>query len=105
MNPKLPMNKRRMTRLPRRSRGQLSNLEVDENGRSSIFLKLGAALRERRISLGLTQKRFAELSELQIATIRNIESGNPGVKLGTLESYLNLLNLTMDLKEADHEGE
>ncbi len=67
--------------------------------RTDMLVRFGAALQERRVLLGITQRRFSELSGLQLATISKIESGDVGVKLGTLKIYLDLLNLGLSVQD------
>lgn len=86
-------------KLPRKS--HLRPLKSSKSGLSH----LGKDLQERRVALGITQRRFAELSGLQVATIGKIEKGDPGVKLATLATYLKLLNLTLYLTDASDDEE
>ncbi len=88
------------TKLPRK-RFAKSVRGTEQNETIETFMRLGAELQERRVGLGLTQKHAAELCNLQIATIGKIEKGNLGIKLGTLQTYLNLLNLELNLKEIE----
>lgn len=85
-------------KLPRRRAAKV----VKAKGKPTSLERLGAALQTRRVSLGITQKRMAELCHLQVATISNIESGNPGVKLGTLQIYLDTLSVALDIVEEDN---
>ena len=62
---------------------------------------LGANLQVIRVRLGLTQKAMAELCHLQVATISKVEKGDPGVRLGTLQAYLDAINLTITLQEKE----
>lgn len=64
---------------------------------------VGPELQNKRVNLGLTQKDLSEMCNLQIATIAKIEKGNPGVKLGTLQVYLDALNLKLTIQEKELE--
>jgi predicted transcriptional regulator len=64
---------------------------------------LGAELQTRRVKLGLTQKAMSEICQLQVATIAKIEKGDPGVRLGTLQAYLDALNLMLTVQEKELE--
>ncbi len=96
MTPKKPAKKSCIIKRPRKRHAQPGRIRSD-----NPFAVLGAVLQERRVQLGLTQKRFEELSGLRVATISKIEGGDLGVKLGTLKAYLELLNLTLRVVEAD----
>lgn len=89
MKAKSPRKRSQVTKLPRRRKAKAVKDTAD------VMSRLGTTLQERRVALGLTQRRFAELCDLQVATIGKIEAGDPGVKLGTLRVYLNLLNMTL----------
>lgn len=87
------------TRTPRRRAAKA--LATKES--AGVIERLGAALQERRVELGITQKRMADLCGLQLATIGKIESGDLGVKLGTLQTYLTTLNLTLRIANQDED--
>lgn len=57
---------------------------------STLF---GAALRRRRVSLGISQATLGGRINLRQATISKLESGSPGTSLGTILSVLAALNL------------
>ena len=79
---------------PRR-RSSLSTLN-NENS-------LGPTLQTKRVNLGISQKMLSEMSHLQVATISRIEKGDPSVSLGTLQTYLNILNLKLAVEDKDLE--
>lgn len=56
---------------------------------------LGAALRERRRELNLTQTELAEKACLRRPTISTVEGGDPGTKLQTIFSILAALDLEL----------
>lgn len=60
--------------------------------------EIGSAIRKRREQLGLSQEELAELGQVSVRTVRNLESGrgNIGIKpLGQIARVLGLaLNLT-----------
>ena len=55
--------------------------------------QLGAALRRRRKQIGLSQEMLAEKVKLRQATISQLESGDTGIKLGTLLAVVAALDL------------
>lgn len=55
------------------------------------LVKAGRLLRERREFLGISCDKAAQVSRLSVGMIRRIESGDQGVSLGILISYLNFL--------------
>lgn len=85
------------TQLPRTR----SAKSVKEHPPTTTLSALGPALQLKRVKLGLTQKAMSELCQLQIATIAKIEKGDAGVRMGTLQAYLDALNLTLLLQEKE----
>jgi len=61
-------------------------------------MDIGKTLAERRHQLDITQQDLAEMAEVSIATIKDIErgKGNPSVK--TLEKLCTILGLEMRLQ-------
>jgi HTH-type transcriptional regulator/antitoxin HipB len=59
---------------------------------------LGKVLRRYRKNLGLTQAEAGAKFKLSQKTVSNIESGLPGVQLGTLFRYMSALGLEMHLE-------
>ncbi|MDT3417093.1 DNA-binding XRE family transcriptional regulator [Brevibacillus aydinogluensis] len=55
---------------------------------------IGDLVMARRIQMGLSQEKLAELAETTQATISRIESGDEGVKLGTLSKVFDVLGIT-----------
>lgn len=86
------------TQLPRVRRSGQSRWGEERDLRLTT---LGASLQEKRVALGVTQKKLAELSGLKVATISNIEAGALGVKLGTINKYLDTLGLKLVVGEVD----
>jgi HTH-type transcriptional regulator/antitoxin HipB len=62
---------------------------------------LGKVLRKYRKDLGLTQAEAGAKFNLSQKTVSNIESGLPGVRLGTLFRYMSALGLEMHLGPRD----
>lgn len=46
--------------------------------------EIGAAIAERRKTLGISQRRLAELSEVSVHTISDLETGKGNITLETL---------------------
>lgn len=59
---------------------------------------VGAALRRRRKSIGLTQSELAERAGIRQATVSLMESGTEGVKLSTVMDVLRVLDLEIVLQ-------
>ena len=60
--------------------------------------KIGMKIKQRRLELGINQQTLADLAGVGINTVVAAErgTGNPSYK--TLESILNTLGLTIDVK-------
>jgi len=61
--------------------------------------QLGAAIRRRRRSTGLTQTRLGEQTQLRQATISALENGEPGTQLRTLLDVMAALGLEIVIRE------
>ncbi|HEC30347.1 MAG TPA: helix-turn-helix domain-containing protein [Gammaproteobacteria bacterium] len=62
---------------------------------------LGKVLRRYRRDLGLTQSEAGRKFNLSQKTVSNIESGLPGVQLGTLFKLMSALRLEMQLESRE----
>lgn len=62
---------------------------------------LGKVLRQYRKSLGLSQSKAGKKFNLPQKTVFNIESGLPGVQLGSVFRYMSALSLEMHLEPRD----
>lgn len=60
---------------------------------------LGEHLRQWRIVLGLSQELAADRANLSMPTLRRIERGDTGVRLGSVLALMEVLNLTDQLTE------
>ena len=61
--------------------------------------QLGAALRARRKSLGLTQRELARLAGCGLAFLYELESGKATVRLDKVLAVLDVLGLELSLVE------
>ena len=61
---------------------------------------IGENLRQWRIMLGLSQELAAERADISIPTLRRIERGDPGVRLGSVLSLASVLGIDERLAEA-----
>ncbi|MCI5783814.1 MAG: helix-turn-helix domain-containing protein [Bacteroidales bacterium] len=50
-------------------------------------------MKERRKKLGITQQDLAEMAEVGISTIKQIESGKGNPSLGTVEKIMEVLGM------------
>ncbi len=66
---------------------------------------LGKVLRQYRKLQNLTQKQAGSKLNLTQKTISNIESGKPGVELGSLFKLMAALRLNMTLETRDQNPE
>lgn len=68
-------------------------------------IQLGAALRERREQVGLTQARLAEKAKVSRAFIIDLERGKrPRAELGRVLAILRALDVAVTLVDADRRG-
>lgn len=67
--------------------------------------KIAALIKKRRKELGITQQKLAELSELSLRKISDIETASGDTTVGTLDNILDALGLEMriEIKRMDHE--
>ncbi|QCB97676.1 XRE family transcriptional regulator [Arthrobacter sp. PAMC25564] len=65
-----------------------------------ITVQLGEHLRQWRIVLGLSQELAADRANLSMPTLRRIERGDPGVRLGSFLALADVLGLSDRLAEA-----
>ena len=63
-------------------------------------VELGAALRDRRKSLGLSQLETCDLAGVGPAFLYELEHGKPTVRLDKLLAVLEVLGLGLELKES-----
>jgi len=66
--------------------------------------QLGAALRRRRKSLGISQAALGAQTKLRQATISAIERGEPGTQLRTLTDVMAALGLELVIRERSKAG-
>lgn len=57
------------------------------------FMDLQRTIKERRRTLSLSQRDLAEMSELSLATIKDIERGKGNPSIGTVEKILDVLGM------------
>jgi len=57
------------------------------------FMDLQKTMKERRKTLSLSQRDLAEMSELSLATIKDIERGKGNPSIGTVEKILDVLGM------------
>lgn len=62
--------------------------------------RLGEHLRQWRILLGLSQELAADRANLSLPTLRRIERGDPGVRLGSFLALADVLGLSERLTVA-----
>lgn len=62
--------------------------------------KLGEAIRQRRKSLGLTQKKLADFAGCGVVYIYLLESGKPTIRIDKLLDVLKILGLGLKLTES-----
>lgn len=61
-------------------------------------MDLKEIIKERREYLGITQQDLAEMSQIGLATIKNIERGKGNPSLNIINSILDILGLEAEYK-------
>jgi transcriptional regulator with XRE-family HTH domain len=61
---------------------------------TTIYQKIGAIIRYKRIELGLSQQKLAKLSNISRGSISNIESGRQKLQIHTLIEIAQALGLS-----------
>lgn len=61
-------------------------------------MDIGKTIVERRHQLGITQQDLAEMAEVGIATVKDIERGKGNPSLRTLEKICTVLGLEVQLE-------
>lgn len=56
-------------------------------------MSIQEVMKERRKKLGITQQDLAEMAEVGISTIKQIESGKGNPSLGTVEKIMEVLGM------------
>lgn len=64
---------------------------------SDLAQTLGAALRRRRKMLGLRQQELADLAEVSVRFVHDVEHGKPTVQLAQLLLVLDALGLRITI--------
>lgn len=67
--------------------------------------QIGAAIRRRRRSAGLSQAELGAKTNLRQATISSLESGEPGTQLRTLIDAMGALGLELVIRERSKAGQ
>lgn len=67
-------------------------LKMKKNPLQEAF---GKIVREKRLALGLSQEKLAELSELHFTYISSVERGERNISLGNVAKIARALNCTM----------
>ena len=67
--------------------------------------KIAFLIKKRRKELGITQHKLAELSEVSVRKISDIETAFSDTSVGTLQKVLEVLGLEMriDIKRMDND--
>lgn len=68
---------------------------------SSMNLRLGRALRQRRKRLGLSQIQLSDLAGVGPVFLHAVEHGKPTIRLDKLLAVLEILGMSLELKEGD----
>lgn len=63
-----------------------------------VLMDIGKTIVERRHQLGITQQDLAEMAEVGIATVKDIERGKGNPSLRTLEKICTVLGLEVQLE-------
>lgn len=60
--------------------------------------EIGAIIKDRRKEFGITQRRLAELAEVNINTLTQMERGEGNPTVQTLEKVLNIIGMELTAK-------
>lgn len=60
--------------------------------------EIAALIKERRKEFGITQRTLAELAEININTLTQIEKGSGNPTIQTLEKVLNIVGMKLTAK-------
>jgi y4mF family transcriptional regulator len=60
-------------------------------------IKIGQIIKERRTSLGVTQKDLSEIVDISLRSLVDIENGNGNPTIDQLNKILNALGLTIKI--------
>lgn len=63
-----------------------------------VLMDIGKTISERRRQLGITQQDLAEMAEVGIATVKDIERGKGNPSLNTLRKLCTVLGLEFRLE-------
>ena len=76
---------------------------LDEN--QIVHLKKNGVLRERRITLGLTQKKVADRARIPVQSYQNIESGKRDIMRASFSIACRVIEaLDMNISDFYHDG-
>lgn len=64
------------------------------------LVEIGKLIRQRRHDKGLTQEVFARATGIARRTLTRLESGDPAVRIGTIETAASALGLTLTVQNA-----
>lgn len=62
---------------------------------------IGTIIKERRKEFGITQNKLAELAEININTLTQIERGEGNPTVRTLEKVLGIIGMELSVKIAE----
>lgn len=65
---------------------------------------LGKVIRRRRKELGVDQQSLAQLADVSVHTLSDIESGKGNPTISTLNQVLDVLGLQLDIRTKPPEG-
>ncbi len=67
-----------------------------KNTKDVDYKSIGKTIRSLRLSQNMTQEHLAELMDLSLSHIRNIESYNARISLNTLVKFANIFEVSTD---------
>lgn len=73
----------------------------DDKFTAATATRAGAAIKKRRLSLGIDQRTLSEISGVAMHTLSNLEAGNGNPTIRTLDRVLTALGmeLRIDIKK------
>lgn len=70
----------------------------DNKSPSATATRAGAAIKKRRLSLGIDQRALSEISGVAMHTLSNLEAGNGNPTVRTLERVLAALGMELRIE-------
>lgn len=64
----------------------------------AYYMDLAKIIKERRDKLGISQESLAQMAEVGIATLKDIERGKGNPRISTVEKIMEVLGMEMEFQ-------